>query len=699
MQRHRRLDVYKTDDVYKWLSQVEPFDALDHGESHGPPQQEQHCSGLQTIESDPNAPRQDLRVEDHQELTVTSRNERRERAARSAANHSIEGAVNFPAHFPPISHPQEQIGPRVTGLCGGKTYERKPRHKTRPDRYEPKVPLRVPAAVGGGNGRSRLRKRKRNEVTKPEDAFRAPNVLQERLTLSCNFDKALFRRGRTSIPMRRRDLPDLTFSEMNFLSRDSSHQSEAKLASYATGQKPVQDTASFTEASPYFLWGQPNSIGPNQAAACPSDGARVGSLSIPSPGKQRRELLVQSRGDGRSVSTSKNLPKMTNASASYYTWSESTPRRVKRQVLSHRTSDAIAPNLPLDLANSANLQSDHTKIPAKFRLLKQQPEDEEYMLLRRANRLSSNGSGQGVVRGGGYSRMHESNESPMSTAPPETNSIQRKHDTPDNLHVLHRKAAATRTSLGPLLRQLKTSPSDAETLAQQEKPSAKGLTEHDMPDRHQLWRERMGFQNTGFLPWIHKQASHRTDKQATVADEDLTIHRPARISTRAASVAPQEVCTKRLFQSIEVQHDEVPLVTQQRWPGTYPCGPPQDDMDFAPVHPSTFKLTLLPAIQGLQSGLDPEARAMADFGMNLRAIPEPRISSAPYGGETIPADFDSIPSYEGHCRGACAPEQIEVPTSQYERSPSLGFPEAAKSAEDVTPVPDPPPFWRPNKLY
>ena len=109
-------------------------------------------------------------------------------------------------------------------------YEKRPRHKTRPDKYELKLNK---STIGRSRHEIAQKKSKHKRRTKTGLAlnrdFKAPNVPQDRLTLKPNTGPGLFHRGKASAPVERRGLPDLTFSEMNFLTKrrfvsDTRHQ-------------------------------------------------------------------------------------------------------------------------------------------------------------------------------------------------------------------------------------------------------------------------------------------------------------------------------------------------------------------------------------------------------------------------------------------------------------------------------------------
>jgi hypothetical protein len=94
-------------------------------------------------------------------------------------------------------------------------YARRPRHKTKDDRYEYKAHEHAKKAVkiAGCNKRSARRK----SGATLTDEYSAPNVQSERLTLKQNSAPGFLSKGRASIPVPFRGLPDLTFSEMSFL--------------------------------------------------------------------------------------------------------------------------------------------------------------------------------------------------------------------------------------------------------------------------------------------------------------------------------------------------------------------------------------------------------------------------------------------------------------------------------------------------
>ncbi|ERF70151.1 hypothetical protein EPUS_00338 [Endocarpon pusillum Z07020] len=108
-------------------------------------------------------------------------------------------------------------------------YERRPRHKTKANKYDLKMRAKSREArdIAGGDRKSNRRRRRKSGLTLNSD-FKAPNVVQERLTLKANSGPGMFHRGKASSPVHIRGMPDLCFTEMNFLSKRRDHQEPNK---------------------------------------------------------------------------------------------------------------------------------------------------------------------------------------------------------------------------------------------------------------------------------------------------------------------------------------------------------------------------------------------------------------------------------------------------------------------------------------
>lgn len=91
-------------------------------------------------------------------------------------------------------------------------YAKRPRHKTKADKYEYKGDTERPAKEPGGSRRKRLKRGN----TLNED-FQATNIDVARVSLKPKNNLGIFSRSKKSAPLAGRDLPDLTFTKMDFL--------------------------------------------------------------------------------------------------------------------------------------------------------------------------------------------------------------------------------------------------------------------------------------------------------------------------------------------------------------------------------------------------------------------------------------------------------------------------------------------------
>ncbi|KAI1618447.1 hypothetical protein EDD36DRAFT_460091 [Exophiala viscosa] len=105
-------------------------------------------------------------------------------------------------------------------------YARRQRRKTRPDKYEYK---------GATQRASTLRQSKKLDHKKSwavlNDEFQAPNVSSQRLTLRPGHGPGILANARTSGPIQRQGLPDLTFTEMDFLKKKDKHNGDPRFGS------------------------------------------------------------------------------------------------------------------------------------------------------------------------------------------------------------------------------------------------------------------------------------------------------------------------------------------------------------------------------------------------------------------------------------------------------------------------------------
>ncbi|KXT04976.1 hypothetical protein AC578_10333 [Pseudocercospora eumusae] len=217
-----------------------------------------------------------------------------------------------------------------------KSYERRARHKTRPDRYDPKI--KKPR-----KDREKKDKSKRRKSHRSGDGARTAGLIQsfqlnhglknERLTLRPGANGGIFKHGRASAPMAANGagLPDLVFNEMKFLQRPREHQDELPRGEAKKPTKKSRKDIRDEEISAYFKRpgvagqggkGAPHNVSTKGSATDrPQD--RATHVADAAPPAEASFLGFGSRG----------LPPGPSAahatSKTCYTWSESIPPQQK----------------------------------------------------------------------------------------------------------------------------------------------------------------------------------------------------------------------------------------------------------------------------------------------------------------------------------------------------------------------------------
>ncbi|CAL3962303.1 unnamed protein product [Diplocarpon coronariae] len=171
------------------------------------------------------------------------------------------------------NHPTAQEKPQVDHSDTGgsshtssrnpprETFEKRIRHKTREDRYEPKKKVR--SGKDGVQNTSKKRRVKRGDRRKAAKKsgeelmqnFSSTNVARDRLTMRPSNGPGLFKNGRASSPARRRGLPDLAFSEMDFLqhtNRKGPVESRERVTSKSLEREKRKTTRAQEEISTFF---------------------------------------------------------------------------------------------------------------------------------------------------------------------------------------------------------------------------------------------------------------------------------------------------------------------------------------------------------------------------------------------------------------------------------------------------------------
>ncbi|KAF2204474.1 hypothetical protein GQ43DRAFT_161168 [Delitschia confertaspora ATCC 74209] len=145
-------------------------------------------------------------------------------------------------------------------------YARRPRRKTRLERYEPK--RKTDKELGRhihGKEKEEIRKSKCKSRHKSEkkgtgnfQSFHAKNVPKDRLTLRRRENLGLFNKGKASSPPRRRGLPDLVFSEMKFLQKHTDEpEAQSQQGTKVKRRKKDHLKAKQEEISAYFTASRP----------------------------------------------------------------------------------------------------------------------------------------------------------------------------------------------------------------------------------------------------------------------------------------------------------------------------------------------------------------------------------------------------------------------------------------------------------
>ncbi|OBT66656.1 hypothetical protein VE03_03870 [Pseudogymnoascus sp. 23342-1-I1] len=241
------------------------------------------------------------------------------------------------------------------------TFEKRSRHKTKEDRYESKK-TRQHAAEDDKPAKKKVIKVKRGDAAKASrkagedliNGFRSKHVAQDRLTMRPT--TGIFKNGRASSPSRNRGLPDLAFSEMQFLKQSSRQpaDSEKEIIISKSGQKTKRERErARNEISNYFVPArqplQETGINPGrQASTLPSDAGKTEVTSIvrghhsnpPVSPDRNEKVLYEGFSTRRSSPRKFSLPKpkldqifiprpateshnASRRSTSYCTWSES----------------------------------------------------------------------------------------------------------------------------------------------------------------------------------------------------------------------------------------------------------------------------------------------------------------------------------------------------------------------------------------
>ncbi|KAJ5769310.1 hypothetical protein N7520_003869 [Penicillium odoratum] len=226
------------------------------------------------------------------------------------------------------------------------SFDRKPRHKTREDRYEYKG---TSASKELSTAHKDKRKRRRSRKHTMNDVFHAPNVAPKRLTLRGSLNVGIFNKGKASSPLNPGKLPDSAFLETNFLAKRQ-HGSPSKSKSRNKRRKVGHDTpkkgASRQQKRPEYVFSEflkemePESVNTEQLVpkqkGCdqPSDESRVDQKR--SSGRSLGPDIHKEQTDAQSLRSFlvQSAEKHANDSrpATPYTWSDTSLRRPRHEI-------------------------------------------------------------------------------------------------------------------------------------------------------------------------------------------------------------------------------------------------------------------------------------------------------------------------------------------------------------------------------
>ncbi|KAI4228410.1 MAG: hypothetical protein L6R40_008139 [Gallowayella cf. fulva] len=244
-----------------------------------------------------------------------------------------------------------------------KTYEKRSRHKTREDRYEIKKDKQR-ATTKEGENRPRAKAKKKRKAVEKSGAvlmqkFSANNVETDRLTLKATAPLGLFGKGRASSPVRRKGLPDLTFSEIDFLNHRKGYQEDDPRSKTKTKRRKEDRAADAEEAFSRFFAAPKDSnreAGGNIKLRTNEGGEQRGvekmkgqeGLSHPpvelpekpflgfgscGPGHLSPVILTRAVASVEYDRLSPRRGSSSNRSTTYFTWSRSSPGR---QIISNQ---------------------------------------------------------------------------------------------------------------------------------------------------------------------------------------------------------------------------------------------------------------------------------------------------------------------------------------------------------------------------
>ncbi|KAK3618499.1 hypothetical protein LTR56_024585 [Elasticomyces elasticus] len=207
--------------------------------------------------------------------------------AKSAHRASSSGGIRDATHgHPRRDREQSQSSvPSHREEAPRKSYEKRARHKTKADRYEPKSKNQHKDRDEPKTGSKRRKSHRSGDggrTTGLVQSFQLKDGPQKsRLTLKPETNAGLFKHGRASAQVaggRGAGLPDLVFNEMRFLEKPKDHQNRLPAEAERTTTKKHSKRQQEEQISAYFAHNKPAEAGPAVASL----------VAIPPPHEQQQ---------------------------------------------------------------------------------------------------------------------------------------------------------------------------------------------------------------------------------------------------------------------------------------------------------------------------------------------------------------------------------------------------------------------------
>ncbi|KAA8570296.1 hypothetical protein EYC84_002603 [Monilinia fructicola] len=208
------------------------------------------------------------------------------------------------------------------------TFEKKARHKTREDRYDMKKRITKAEATEKPIKRRREKRGDRKKAARRASEelmnnFASNKIGQDRLTARPSNGPGIFQNGRASSPPRRRGLPDLAFSEMEFLQRSGkkSHLSDTIIISKTRAKEKKKAAREQDEIATFFKPSKTPIRDNSSTVEHPTSSASIHETSLYERQLRRERDHVSTSLPSEEVGNPKTHRETTDSAA--VTWSES----------------------------------------------------------------------------------------------------------------------------------------------------------------------------------------------------------------------------------------------------------------------------------------------------------------------------------------------------------------------------------------